>query len=255
MARLVVARDMSNISASLKPEFVYVDRVPVGMLPQKTAVTAEVTPGWHRVWLGRGSSAGVWMEFTPDGRYLLRLRETIRNGSWRGDLIREHTEGYGQFAVSRKMKLAVMDQAGHDALVRHLGHPSNATRSQDSTARQHAIASARLPIVIKEAWYQPIPDDDAHPGDWQNNPGVLTLDESSLRFARGDSVVLEIPRGSITDVFFGSQKGGVENPWVKIGFKQNDADKGATFADASLSSSTENYNRLFAELAKSAGPH
>ena len=247
-ARLVVARDMWLVK-DLKPEFVFVDRMPVGMLPQRTVVTAEVEPGWHRVWLGRGSNAEVWMEFAPDASYLLRVRETDADGTWEGDMVREAPEGYAQFALGKEMQLAIMDDTGREALLRHEGNPSNATAKQDSIKRANAIAKAALPIVIEEGWYMALPS-KAAPGDYHNNPVKLSLDERSLRFTRADTTVLEIPRTEITDVRFGSEKGGEVNPWIKIGYREGGTDRGAAFADAKRWTSTENYNRLFAELAK-----
>ena len=255
-ARLVDARDMTNISENLKPEFVLLDRTPVGLLPQRAAVTMEVPAGWHRVWLGRGaSSPGVYMEFVPDGRYLLRLRESVEGGTWRGDLVRENGSGYISFAKSRDMQLAIMDKKGRDALQRNIDKLTPDVWAKDSTARLDAIAKAKLPIVIKEAWYLPIANEDAPAGDWDNHPGTLTVDERSLRFARGDSVVVEIPRDSIQDVYFGSQRGGSENPWIKLGYTTAAGDQGVRFADASPSTATESYNRLFAELSKPRASH
>jgi len=255
MARLVVARDMTNISENLKPEFVFLDRTPLGLLPQRAAVTTEVPAGWHRVWLGRGSSSpGVYMEFVPDGRYLLRLRESIEGGTWRGDLVRDNGEGYVSFAKSRDMQLAIMDKKGRGALQRNIDKLPTDVWAEDSTARLAAIAKAKLPIVIKEAWYLPITNDDAPAGEWDNHPGTLTLDENSLRYVRGDSVVVAIPRDSVRDVYFGSQRGGSENPWIKIGYMTAAGEQGARFADASPPAATDSYNRLFAELAKPATP-
>jgi hypothetical protein len=251
MARLVVARDMAP-TEYLKPEFVFVDSTPVGVMPQRTAVTTEVPAGWHRVWLGRGSKAEVWMEFVPDGRYLLRLREIFSGGTWRGDLVRESGEGYAEFALNREMKLAVMDARGKQDLEKDL---KKVVRKWDPQAREKATASAALPIVIQEAWFLPIPS-DADPGTWQNHTGVLTLDGKSLRFVRADTLVVEIPRESMTNVRFGNMKGGLPNPWIKVGFREDMLDKGATFADATsiAPTATQSYNRLFAEIEKGLAP-
>lgn len=252
MARLVVARDM-RILEVWDPEYVFVDGTPLGILPQRTAVTTEIAAGWHRVWLGRGRSAAVWMEAVPDGRYLLRLRELMSAGDWHGDLVRESGEGYAAFALSKDMKLAVMDARGTDKLMRDLGKASDSKQKRDSTALAQAMAKAALPIVVKEAWYLPFPS-DAGANVWQTHTGTLTLDEKSLRYVRADTLVLEIPRANVTDVYFGSQKGATENPWIKVGYKEDSLDKGATFADANLPTSAENYNRLFAELTKPRAP-
>jgi hypothetical protein len=64
MARLVIARDMRVLEV-LREEYVFCDRTPLGLLAQKTAIAVEVPPGWHRVWLGRGRSASVWMSSWP----------------------------------------------------------------------------------------------------------------------------------------------------------------------------------------------
>jgi hypothetical protein len=252
MARLVVSRDM-RIHSELKPEFLYVDRTPVGFLAQLTAVTTEVSPGWHHVWFGRGSPAEVWMEFVPDARYLLRLREIQSgNGTWRADLVREGADGYAQFALGRGMQLSVMDERGRGALERNLGHPSNAEKA-DSTAREKARADGALPIVIHEVWGLPIPS-DAPATVWQNHSGTLTVDDQSLRLMRADTLVVAIPRDSVTSVYFGSQKGGQENPWIKVGYRENGVEKGVALADANRSTATWNYNRLFAELVKRMMP-
>ncbi|HTO90110.1 MAG TPA: hypothetical protein VMJ70_03165 [Candidatus Sulfotelmatobacter sp.] len=252
MARLVVARDMQKLQ-DLKPEFVFVDRTPFGILAQSTAVTGMVTPGWHRVWLGRAGQGEVWVEFVAGGGCLLRLRETMMTGVWHGDLVREGAEGYAHFALKKGLKLSVMDSRGRDALARNMAKPGAGTAAEDSVARERAMTNAVLPIVIKEAWYLPIPS-DAHPGEWENHPGTLTIDEKSVRYTQADSLVLEIPRESVTSVYFGAQKGDHINPWIKVGYKEGDLDRGATFADANESTATENYNRIFGELAKRLAP-
>lgn len=252
-SRLLVARDMT-VTQDLKPEMVYVDRLPLGILPQKAAVTGEIEPGWHRVWLGRGGNAEVWINFESGGRHLLRLREIGGQGYWDADLVQESVEGYAGFAVGRGMKLAVMDSRGRGALERDLGKPSNAQALKDSTARAHALDMARLPIVIKDAWYLPFPSNTA-PSDYQNKPGRLTLDVVSLHFTRGDSTVIEIPRADITSIRFGSSRGGGSQPWIKIGYKFQGNEIGAIFTDTHVSTATDSYNRLFRELAKGPAPH
>lgn len=247
-ARLVVSRDM-RIMQDLKPEFVFVDRTPIGILPQLSAVHTEVDPGWHRVWLGRGSDIEVWMEFTAGQGYLLRLRETMGAVGWQGDLVRESGAGYKEFALGKEMKLSVMDDRGRGALERDLGKPKKSDAKKDSIARQNAIAQATLPILIPEAWYVPLPS-DLPASEYENDPGQLAIDDRSLRFTRGDSTVLEIPRADITEVYFGSQKAGRVNPWIKVGYRQNGEPREAGFCDAVLRTSTANYNRLFAEIAK-----
>lgn len=249
MARLVVARDQQE-TRTLKPEFLFVDRTPLGMLAQKTAVAAEVGPGWHRVWLGRGSGAEVWMEFVPDGRYLLRLREGGSTGTWKGDLVRESADGYAKFALGKDMQLSVLDESGRGSLERDLETPTAETAMKDSTARARAIQLATLPITLAEAWYEPVPS-DAPPGEHEANVGTLRLDETSLRFMHGDSVVVEVQRAGIKEVRYGSQKGGKWNAWVKVSYRQDGISREVAFADAQLQTSTENYNRLFAELARS----
>jgi hypothetical protein len=69
-----------------------------------------------------------------------------------------------------------------------------------------------------------------------------------------DSVVVEIPRHAITEVRYGSQKGGHINAWLKVTYDQGGSSRSAAFADAKESSSTGSYNRLFAELARSVSP-
>jgi len=253
MARLVVARDMRVLEV-LREEYVFVDRTPVGLLAQKTAIATEIPAGWHRVWLGRGRAASVWMEFVPDGRYLLRLREQMIAGAWRGDLVREAATGYAEFALGRGMRLSVMDARGRQKLLKDLGRPPADSARKDSSAVAQARARAALPMVIKEAWYLPVPS-EAAANVWQSHTGTLTLDEKSLRFVRADTLVIEIPRTSVTDVYFGAQKGNTENPWIKVSYKQNGNELGATFADAATFSSTDNYNRLFAELVKGLPGH
>jgi hypothetical protein len=51
-------------------------------------------------------------------------------------------------------------------------------------------------------------------------------------------VVVAIPRDSIRDVYFGSQRGGSENPWIKIGYMTAAGEQGARFADASPPAAT-----------------
>ena len=50
MARLVIVRER-QLRQDPKPEFVYVDRTPVGVILPKTGVTVLVPAGMHKVWL------------------------------------------------------------------------------------------------------------------------------------------------------------------------------------------------------------
>src|SRR5262249_41560901 len=125
MARLVVSRER-RLRQDLKPEFVFVDRTPVGQLPQHSGVTAEVPAGLHRVWLGRGAGGGGgggverWVNMAAGGRYLVRLREVLYDGQWRADMIQDSREGYADFAVENGLKLAITTPAGMGSLQRNL---------------------------------------------------------------------------------------------------------------------------------------
>jgi len=248
MARLVVSRER-RLRQDLKPEFVFVDRTPVGQLPQHSGVTAEVPAGLHKVWLGRGTGVETWVNMAAGGKYLVRLREVMYNGQWRADMVQDSPEGYADFAVENGLKLAITSPAGMGSLQRNLEKVKFDPKA-DSLTRLKVMARLTPPIQLSEAWYQDVDAPPAKPGEYELHPGRLVLDDTSLRYTRGDSVVLEIPRSAITSARYGGTKDDRPHPWIKIGYIANGSGKGATFTHTSWDSATTSYNRLFQELSK-----
>ena len=249
MARILVARERF-LEQGLKPEFVYLDRTPLGMLPQKAAVTAEVPPGWHRVWLGRGARVELWMELEAGRGYLIRLRENLNEGTWRADLVRDASAGYGEFAKEKGLKLAITGESGFGALKRDLEKRKTDPKA-DSLARERAKTGGALPIRFAEAWYQDLLAPARVPMEYEHHPGRLELDATTLRFVRGDTTAVEIPRASIEMIRYGGHRDNRPNPWIKIGYRVNGEERAAMFAELRPETATASYNRLFAELEKS----
>ncbi|HXS82172.1 MAG TPA: hypothetical protein VN896_05580 [Methylomirabilota bacterium] len=248
MARLVIVRER-QLRQDPKPEFVYVDRTPVGVILPKTGVTVLVPAGMHKVWLGRGLKVSAWVDAAADGRYLLRMREVIVNGTWYADFILDSAEGYAEFAAANGFKLAVSGPGSMGSLERNLEKVKNDPKA-DSLARQRAIARATLPIQVAEAWYRDLDAPPGPPMDYEHDPGRLVLDDAALRFTRRDTVAVEIPRGSITGVRYGGSKDDRPNAWIKIGYTANGVEHAAAFTCTTNDSATVHYNRLFAELTK-----
>jgi hypothetical protein len=248
MARLVIVRER-QLRQDPKPEFVYVDRTPVGVILPKTGVTAIVPAGVHRVWLGRGLNVGAWVNAAPGGRYLLRMREVIANGTWYADFIIDSPEGYAEFAQQNGFKLAVSGPGSMGSLERNLQKVKNDPKA-DSLAKLRAIARATLPIQVAEVWYQDLDNPPSEPMEYEHHPGRLVVDESALRFSRGDTVALEIPRPAITGVRYGGSKDDRPNAWIKIGYTVAGAERRAAFTCTRGDSATIHYNRLFEELSK-----
>jgi hypothetical protein len=247
-ARVLVARERF-MGQGLKPEFVLVDSMPIGQLPQKAAVTAEIPAGWHRVWLGRGTRAGVWMEFVAGGRYLVRVREEGTETNWKVDLVRDSRDGYADFAVAKGMQLAVATQAGLDAIARDMKK-----RMPDpkvlATEVEKSKTAAVLPIAVKEVWYLDLMDESDAAQEFEQHTGTLTLDGTTLKYVREDGKIVEVPRSAITSIRYGGHRRNMPNPWIKIGYQENGAEKGVAFAETDRVTATATYNRLFAELEK-----
>jgi hypothetical protein len=203
-ARLLLSRERM-LEQGLKPEYVFVDRTPFGQLPPRSASTGEITPGWHRIWLGRGATTEMWFEAVAGERYLVRLREALLDNNWRADLVRDSREGYRDFALGKGMKLAVTTTSGFGALRRNLEKLAP-TAKADSLARGKAQSRAHLPIVIAEAWYRDLQGKTGPPSMYAQNPAKLTLDARSLTFKRADTT-LTIPRNSITTLRYGGMLG------------------------------------------------
>jgi hypothetical protein len=180
---------------------------------------------------------------------LIRLREIKSDASWRADLVLDSSEGYADFAVQKGLQLAITSKSGMGSLERDLQkRKPNAKR--DSLARRSAMAGTRLPIRYSEAWYQDLDAPARISMDYEHHPGQLVLDDRSLRFHRGDTVAVDIPRDSIQTVRYGGHKDNRPNPWIKVGWRVNGKELAATFAPARRDSSTVYYNRMFAELTR-----
>jgi len=249
-ARLVIVRER-QLRQDPKPEFVYVDRTPVGAILPKTGVTAIVPAGMHKVWLGRGLNVSTWVNAAPGGRYLLRMREVLVNGTWYADFVMDAVEGYAGFAKQNGFKLAISGPGSMGTLQRNLEKVKNDPKA-DSLAQLRAIARATPPIQVAEAWYLDLDSPPKEPMDMEHNPGKLVLDDAALRYYRGDTVSVDIPRTAITSVRYGGTKNDLPNAWIKIGYTKDGADRGAAFTTTRQDSATTNYNRLFQELNKAA---
>src|SRR5262245_54942677 len=248
MARIVVVRER-QLRQDPKPEFVYVDRTPVGVIQPKTGVTVLVPAGMHKVWLGRGLNVATWVNAAAGGRYLLRMREVIVNGTWYADFIMDSAEGYADFAVANGFKLAVSGPGSMGSLERNLQKVKNDPKA-DSLARERAIARATPPIQVTEMWYQDLEAPPANPLVYEHSPGRLVLDDAALRFTRGDTLALDIPRSTITAVRYGGTKDDRPNAWIKIAYTENGVAHAVAFTCTRNDSATVNYNRLFSELTK-----
>src|SRR5262249_4427969 len=242
MARLVVSRER-RLRQDLKPEFVFVDRTPVGQLPQHSGVTAEVPAGLHGVWVGRGAGVETWVNMAAGGRYLVRLREVLYDGQWRADMIQDSREGYADFAVENGLKLAITTPAGMGSLQRNLEKVRFDPKA-DSLTRLKVMARLTPPIQLSEAWYQDVDAPPDKPGEYELHPGRLVLDGAALRYLRGDSVVLDIPRANITSARYGGTRDDRPNAWIKIGYLANGSGRGAIFTHTARDSATSSYNRL-----------
>ena len=252
-ARLVIVRER-QLRQDPKPEFVYVDRTPIGVLQPKTGVTILVPAGMHKVWLGRGLKVSAWVNAAPDGRYLLRVREVISNGTWYADFVMDSSEGYSDFAQANGFKLAISGAGSMGSLQRDLQKVKNDPKA-DSLARTKALARSTLPIEVTEAWYRDLDAPATAPMEYEHHPGMLVLDDKALRLYRGDSVSVEIPRPSITSVRYGGTKDDRPNAWIKIGYTAGGTARAASFTTTRADSATMNYNRLFQELSKQPAAH
>jgi hypothetical protein len=97
-------------------------------------------------------------------------------------------------------------------------------------------------------WYQDLDAPPRQPMEYEHHPGKLVLDGSALRFTRGDTTAVEIPRSAITSVRYGGTKDDRPNAWIKIGYTSNGAERAAAFTCTRGDSATVHYNRLFQEL-------
>jgi hypothetical protein len=183
MARLVIVRER-QLRQDPKPEFVFVDRTPVGVILPKTGVTAIVPAGMHKVWLGRGLNVATWVNAAADGRYLLRMREVIANGTWYADFVMDSPEGYAEFATANGFKLAVSGPGSMGSLERNLEKVKNDTKA-DSLARLRAIARATTPIQIRDAWYRDLDSPPTDPMEYEHHSGKLVLDDTALGHGGG----------------------------------------------------------------------
>ena len=80
----------------------------------------------------------------------------------------------------------------------------------------------------------------------------MTLDATSLRYTRADTLVLEIPRSAVTVLHYGGIHRQQVNPWLDVHYDVGNGRRGASFVDSSplRFEGTATYNRLFDELEK-----
>jgi hypothetical protein len=156
-------------SDRLQIQKLYVDKHPVGFLPEGSYTATLVKPGirliWGPQWMGEQS--GEWFEFKAGKHYLLET-----TASAQGWLLR-HPARIVAVEKSEKLKYVEVTEVGLQKLHRNLD-------AKYEEARQHAgdPTPVTLPISFR------IKVEVSKPGSKkQGASGTLTIEETRIRFA------------------------------------------------------------------------
>jgi hypothetical protein len=246
-ALLVVTRELVARAMSTKEELVYLDESPLGFLPEKTALAREIEPGFQRIWaLGSGANAETWLDVKPNRIYLLRMRQTEIQGNLYSDFVRETPRGYRKYAIERGIRISRLTEKGTPWMAQKLGQYRQGTPPPADTARAAALRRNSLPIVREEARYQD-PSLDKNVAQADDRIGRFEMDAKAIRFkdAKRD---LTVPLDGVIMVQYAGTFWDTAPAWLRVTYRQGEADREALFAAASYPGSTAFYNAVFGVL-------
>lgn len=244
-SRLVLVREQMVRKNPMPPERLYLDGRPLGYLPQRSVVAADVTPGLHRLEGVLGCPPLV-IEFEPGERVLLRLREVIdERDAVRARWLLEDPDFAAELLESMELLHASVTPRGVAELERRwrtvdVGRPADSIRApRDSSS-----------LVFPEIWFE-------HPLDPLNLRREFTTHSGRLEIGpEGISYTLDrnerdlrvtIPHSDVLGVRFGGTRSAGVAPWIDLFYRSGERTLRASFADAGPDPEAA-YNRMFGAI-------
>lgn len=243
---LVLVREQIVRKNPMPPERLYLDARPLGYLPQRGVVVAEVGPGLHRLEGVLGCPPLVF-EIGPGERVLLRLREVIdEQDAVRARWLLEDPDFAGDLIDQMELLNVQVTPRGLEELARRW-------RTVDVAMRADSILAPQAPgaaLVIPEAWFEHPLDPLNWRRDFSTYSGRLEIGAREITYAmdrRNRDVRVAIPIADVVGLRFGGIRSAGVAPWLDLFYRSEGQTLRASFADAGPEPEA-GYNRMFGAI-------
>ncbi|HTM58649.1 MAG TPA: hypothetical protein VL123_09565 [Candidatus Udaeobacter sp.] len=239
-AQLVLTREQFVRINRLKPEEISLDGEPIGVLPQKTWLLADIAPGRHCLH-GLVEGDDLWFDARDGRRYLLRLRETIDEGDHlRQAWLFDDPRMAGRIVREGHLPMVRTTADGLRRIRKHM-HP---VESQDPLAIEPR-GKATFPGILLERPLDPV--NIRH--EFADEPGTLVVESDEIRYAAPHEHVV-IPLADVIRVRYGGTRYSNQIPWIDVEYRDPSSGEQRldSFADSNPDQATATYTRIFEML-------
>ena len=236
-ARIVIAREQFVRTTALRAEPLYLDGAPLGVLPQRAFIVANVAPGRHCV-AGFVGMPTVCLDCRAGRDYFLRLRETIDdNDHLLFDWVREEPARVAPLIAESHLKRATTTPKGMKFLAKRISHVR-------ATATPEFAPSAGMAFAADSMWYDDPLDTKSLRASFKRELVRVSVDPAAITVTQ-KSGPLVVPFVHVTRVHFGGVRYGSLNPWLDVEYDDGGTARAISLADSRLENSAATYNRLF----------
>jgi hypothetical protein len=233
----------------LPPELVYLDDLPLGMLPQMHFVSVAVPPGQHCL-RGLASCPDLPLFLQPGRTYLARLQEVLEAN----DRLDAH------WLLDDPM---TAQDIVHRTHVRASRLTATGLEYLEKNARERPAAcdtAVSLPATFEAMWFENPLDEVNLAKDFSSLTGTVTVDDDSIRFSmkarlamsvntwKTVAKALTIRREEIGRLFYGGTRFTSANPWISLECDLPAGHVVISFADSRPEHAVRTYDRLFVAI-------
>lgn len=244
-ARLLLVREQIVRKNPMPPERLYLDQRPLGFLPQRSVVAADVDPGFHRLEGVLGCPPLV-IECRAGARVLLRLREVIdEHDAVRARWLLDDPDLASDLIAQMELRHATATGRGLAELEQR-----RRTVSRGLAADSILAPAPGAELVVDEVWFEHPLDPLNLRRDFTTSTGTLVLGADAVDYVmdrRNRGVRVSIPYRDIVGLRFGGTRSATFQPWIDLFYRSEDRTLQASFADSGLDSEA-GYNRMFGAI-------
>lgn len=246
VTRLVLVREQIVRKNPMVPERLYLDGQPLGWLPQRSVVVADVSPGTHRL-EGIVGSPPLVIDCPAGEVVLLRLREVIdEQDAVRARWLLEDPEFAGDLVEQMELLTTTPTARGTADLVRRWRTVKKEARPDTVLAPDDSVTV----VAVEEVWFEHPLDPVNLRRDFTTYAGRLEIGPREISYAadrRQRGVRVSIRYQDVVGLRFGGTRSATPQPWIDLYYRSEGETLRASFADAGAESEA-GYNRMFAAI-------
>lgn len=244
--RLCLVREQIVRKNPMPPERLYLDGQPLGWLPQRAVVIADVSPGTHRL-EGVVGCPPLVFECPAGEIVLLRLREVIdEQDAVRARWLLEDPD----FAADLVEQMELLHTRATPRGTLDLARRWRTVKTSERADSLLAPGDSATVVAVDEVWFEHPLDPVNLRRDFTTYTGRIEIGPREISYAadkrqRGVRVVIRFE--DVAGLRFGGTRSASAQPWIDLFYRSNGETLRASFADASAESEA-GYNRMFSAI-------